>query len=232
MYALKILKRMQACRPSGDGDPVAALQTGTALFAVLRLDELAKLNLAEKCRIAPMPGSTFTFDYATGEKIATKAGTVNRMPYIGWGSWLGGVTKSCRNPQAAWDFLADFGGPSAGLELIAAARWGAGPFRRSHEDTRYQTRWLGYGLDKPNTDQLLNALRTQNGSSIVNYRLALRLPNGPAHERILAEELKAVLSGGKESESALNAVKTRWIELDRATPASLRQEWIRHSLGL
>ncbi|QVL31765.1 extracellular solute-binding protein [Telmatocola sphagniphila] len=232
-YAAELLARMQKCRPSGTGDPVEAIKSGSALFAILKLDELARLKPQEGLELAPLPGAAFTYDYNSGQKVIDKSGAINRMPFIGWGAWFGGVGADTKNPAAAFDFFADFGNPTkTSLELLAAAKWGVGPYRRSHEETRNQTRFLGYGFDKKQTEHLLTALRFENTSSIINYRLSPRTPDVREQTAILAEALQEIVSGKTQVDAGLQKASRLWIELGKKQPEAVRKQWIRNSLGI
>lgn len=223
VHALKLMQRMAKAKPSA----------AQAVLPLGRLHEAVKESKGQ-LTVAPLPGADYLFDYESGARIEmTPAGALNRMPYLAWGAWLGVVGAECRHPEAAYDFLADFIHPTgASLELLAAGRYGAGPFRKSHEETRNQKVWLGFGLDKAGTENLQNAVKLQNVASLVNYRMALRVPDEAEHSKILVAQLRKALDGKATAEEALNEAAKQWKELDAKQPPAVRQAWIRHSLGL
>src|SRR5262245_32122472 len=111
-------------------DPVAALAEGRAVIAVLSLDQLARLPrengvVPPRFALARLPGS---------RKVHRQNGTVfegdrpNYVPHFAGGR-LGVVRTRCQHQDAAFDLLAELGGPARSAELISTPGLGAGPFR-------------------------------------------------------------------------------------------------------
>jgi multiple sugar transport system substrate-binding protein len=228
-----LYRRMQAARSTA-ADAATAFRTGEAKVGVLSLAELGQLgaDVAEKLGVAPLPGTRITFD-ADGQEQPTPQGTVNRVPYVGWGARLGVVSANCADPAAAWDFFADAGLPDrTALELISAPRWGAGPYRTSQLETKAQPRWYAYGLTANDTERLTSALRDNLGLGVQNYRLRLRTPNQHDLTAALDAELRKTIRGETSPAAALKAANDRWAEIIRRQPAAEWQKQARKSLGL
>lgn len=211
-------------------DAVTAFQSGEAKVGILTLAELHRLgpDLLAKLSIEPLPGARRVFD-ASGNLRELDQQTINRVPYIGWGGRLGVVSAKCANPAAAWDFLIDVGLPErAGNDIIANARWGAGPYRNSQLEVRARPRWFAYGLSAIETDRLVGSLRDNIGPGILNYRVPMRTPNQHELAGVLDRELRKIVDG-KGSMIAANA---QWNEIIQKMPSAEWRVVARASLGL
>ena len=237
--AAELLLRAQPYRGRA-ATPAAAFQSGRAKLGVLTLAELAAVRPATAAMlgIAPLPGSAYTFG-PNGRKVPTLAGAVNFVPYLGWGGRVGVVAAGSPKADAAWDFLADAGDPDrAALDLIAAARFGAGPYRPSQIDTRARPRWYGYNLSATETDRLTAALRDNLGLGVQNPRLGVRTSN--QHE--LAAALDAVLRSmlmeapagdpAPRAADAMEKADAAWREIIGRTPPAEWKAAVRAGLGL
>jgi ABC-type glycerol-3-phosphate transport system substrate-binding protein len=228
-----LYRQMQPARSTAN-DAATAFRTGEAKVGILTLAELAQVgpDVAEKLGVAPLPGSRVTFD-AKGQEQPTGQGSINRVPYVGWGARVGVVSTRCAAPDAAWDFLADVGLPDrTALELIAAPWWGAGPYRTSQLETKARARWYGYGLPPNETERLTSALRDNLGLGVMNYRLRLRTPNQHELTAALDAELRKAIQGNTPPAEALKAANDRWAEIIRRQPSDEWQRQARKSLGL
>jgi len=244
VHALELLQQMQPCRPTGTtADPSAEFLKGGAVFCLARLDALARFQrpdspVRDRFAIAPIPGGRFTFAYHPGEQGKAERkevvpGQVNRVPYVGWGGCLGVVMNHCAHPEVAWEFLAALGDPaSTSLEVLGAAKWGAGPFRGSHLETRNRNFWYGYGLSNEQTAKLVDQLRHHLVSSIVNYGVRLRVPDEKEYSRAMDEELRKALLHGRSAKAALDEAARRWKTLGATERAGGPRETYRKSLGL
>ena len=216
-------------------DAAAAFASGEAKVGLLSLAELGRVgpDVADRIGVGPLPGTRLTFD-SDGQPLPTGQGTVNRVPYVGWGGVLGVVSVDCQAPDAAWDFLTDAGLPDrTALELLAAPRWGAGPYRNSQLDTRARPRWFGYGLTADQVERLTSALRENAGSGVRNYRVRVRTPNQHELAAAFDAELRALLTADRPDPAAAMAkANDRWKEIIRQQPRAEWQAHVRKSLGL
>jgi multiple sugar transport system substrate-binding protein len=244
VHALELLQEMQPCRPAGAAAaPSEDFRRGASVLCLARLDALARFQAADspvrdRFAIAPIPGSRFTFAYHAGERgepdrKETVPGQVNRVPYVGWGGCFGVVTTACSHPDVAWEFLAALGNPAGtSLEVLGAAKWGAGPFRGSHLEARNRNYWYSYGLSNEQTGKLVDQLRHHLVSSIVNYGVRLRVPDEKDYSRAMDEELREALLHGAPAKAALDEAAKRWKVLGAARPGDGPRETYRKSLGL
>jgi len=215
-------------------DAVDGFNNHGAVCGFLTLEDLARLDadVAGKVGILPVLGVTHTYN-AKGERVPVSGGNVNRVPYLGWGGRVGVVSAKCQHPEAAWGFWADAGMPDQqSFDLIAATKWGAGPFRPSHLDARARPRWLGYQLSPSETDRLANALRDNLGIGSQNFRTRLRTPNERELRVAFQRRLEVVLAGRETPEQAMRATDQEWMAIIQGIPPDQWREWVRKSLGL
>lgn len=240
VYALNILRQMQACRPAGESEqPWTSFADGNATFAVLSLRDLYRLQHAGreiqgKFGIAPIPGSRFTFDPVTGERVPMVGNVVNRIPYLGARTVVGLVSKDCADPAQAWEFLIGLALPErTGAEVITAGEWGAGPFRYFHIEERGRHLWFGYDLPRDETENLIAALKLQLQPSIVNHCYRLRLPNSAGHEAAFDTVIRSALISAKfDAKSTVDELSKQWSDLWKGVPKKKQQAWVRQCYGL
>jgi ABC-type glycerol-3-phosphate transport system substrate-binding protein len=225
--------RQRNCVPAdGPADPVAALTEGRAILAILSLDEIARLQgvngrVDTRFGIAPVPGARATVDPKTGSSVLSSG---NYIPYFA-GGWIGVVRKRCPRPDAAFDLLAELGGPARSQELLAAAA-GYGPFRDSHLDPARSIIWYGYGFDADQSKRLQQAMQNYVGKTIRNPTYGLRGPDHTALTNALADELKRVVAGAVLPNEAMKRVVTAWDKSTAGIPADKLTEWRRKAVGL
>jgi ABC-type glycerol-3-phosphate transport system substrate-binding protein len=239
VHALELLRQMMPCRLPGAADvPGEAFRNGKAALCVATLSDLGRFQQLDspvrgKFRIVPLPGSRFTFEL-DGRRVATPAGSINRMPYLASGEWFGVVSKNSAHPQTAFEFLTDFAHPEKmGAEAVTAAKWGAGPIRSVHTEERALGLWLGYDLPGKETDAMLDAVKKGQAVSVINPRYRLRLPNWQAHLTAFDKEVRSALLAEKvNTQQTLNSVNEKWESLWKDIPAKTRRQWVRTSHGL
>ncbi len=237
--AFELLRQMRPNRAAAKSDPLMDLLDGAASLAIVSLKDLARLQhdpasqVRGKLGIAKLPGARFTYDL-DGKKVEQNGiGDVNRTPYLGYGSWMALVSKTCANPDTAFEFLAGFAHPEQmGAEIITAAKWGAGPLRSVQVEERARPLWFGYDLTAEDTEAMISALKQYVSSSIVNTRYRLRLPNQQQHldafDRIVRPALLADSADGQKTlDDVAEAWKKIWVVRDET-----KRAWIRHNYGL
>jgi ABC-type glycerol-3-phosphate transport system substrate-binding protein len=232
------LARLRAtkCLPDGPAaDPIKALADGTASLAVVSLAELARLPrekgmVPTRFGVAQLPGTRSYFE--PGSEKPTPVGGANYVPYFA-GGLLGVVRTRCANPDAAFDLLADLGGPTLSQQLISATELGAGPFRESHVSPERLLLWLGYGFDDARSRALQSALQQNIRADIKNPAFALRGPDHAALTAAVAGELWR-LARGEEADAAraMARANAAWQEHDAKIPAEKLSSWRRRDAGL
>jgi multiple sugar transport system substrate-binding protein len=235
LYALDLMRRLQACRPEGTAAaPEEAFLKGQAVLCLTDASWLAAFQkepaLRDKVGVCAVPGGGRTFAFAGGAEIPVKAGSSNRIPYLGASGWLAVVPRSAANPQAAFAMLADLTGPETSRQIALEPRWGGGPTRDEHLNRQ---RWDAFELDDARTAALRDALRLNLlNHGLKNPVVCLRIPDEAAHRAALDPLLRTALTtpDGKSAD-ALTAAARAWEKLDKAKGAAHLADY-RLSLGL
>jgi hypothetical protein len=228
---LERLRASGALPADGPDDPAAALADGRAVMAVLSLDQLARLPreggaVPPRFALAGVPGVRKVLDGARPDD-----GPANYVPYFGGGR-LGVVRTRCANPDAAFDLLADLGGPARGAELISTPGLGAGPTRVAHVERERLLLWYGYGFDAERSKALQDALRHYVEPTVKNPTFGLRGPDRAALLAAANGPLRAIGTPGGAALERLKQVEDAWTALDAKVPADALLRWRQRGAGL
>jgi ABC-type glycerol-3-phosphate transport system substrate-binding protein len=214
-------------------DPAADLAGGKAMLAVAPLAQLAKLRDPKtgaidpaRYAIAPLPG-TASFTDQRGQLVR---GGVNYVPYYS-GAWVGAVRTRCANPAAAFDLLAELGGPTRSQELLSNPAVGAGPFRFSHLEQDRLLIWLGYGLDPASSRALRAALQQNVRAEVRNAAYALRGPDQKKLNDAAITAMAEVAAGRVSGDAGLQKLRAEWERIDKETPPETRLRWRKLAAG-
>ncbi|MBM3982581.1 MAG: extracellular solute-binding protein [Planctomycetes bacterium] len=233
--AAEWLDRARRASAPGTGDPAAALAAPNgAVLGLLSLDQLARLPkatgaVAARFAVAPVPGARAYFDPDRGAPVTSDQ--LNYVPYFSGGR-LGVVRAKCAHQEAAFDLLADLGGPARGAELIGTPGLGAGPVRGSHLKSERLLLWLGYGFDGPRSQQLLAALEQYAGPTVKNPTLGPRGPDRAAVVAAVGAPLLDLAAGKVAPAAALQRAETDWAARDAQLPAAQLLRWRQRGAGL
>ena len=222
--------------PEPSDDPIAALDRGSAVIAVLSLAEVARLpkdpatgGVLAKFKVAPLPGTRTYFD-AQGKRSAP--GRPNYVPYLGSGGWIGAVSKTSSNAAAAWELLAEMASMTGSSAMMSEPTAGIGPFRIEHLDATHNAIWHGHQFDPDRSRDLANAVYQYVSQSIVNPALPLRTPDQAARSTALEVEIRKAATGKvSANEAQANAVES-WNKLDATQNPDERTRWRKNSVGL
>ncbi len=233
VHALKLLQRLQACRPAEpDNSPEEAFRDGRAALCLTDAPWLKAFQktpvLHDKIGVCRMPGGERYFDFDTGEPHPTPEG--NRVPYLGGAGWLAVVPRDSEHTAAAFELLADLSGPKTSTQIFLGAIGRGGPIR---VEALYRQRWDSFDLDTEETLHLQGALQeTLLHRGLKNPALCLRTPRQAAHRDALVREVRAALQKGTDAEQALCNVAEVWRKLDGEQGLEAQQADYRRSLGL
>lgn len=233
--AFRWFEKTAKCRPPKLGDSTDAVVSGTAVAAVIPINELGRLPrdtntgaVDAKFGVGSVPGSDGYFD-AGGKKI--KTGSVNRVPHYAGGGLVGVVRQSAAHPDAAWGLLGELGGPIGSSATLDTPAAGGGPLRTEHT-TESARQWQQYGFDKARTSDLSKAVREYVAVGTINPAIDLRTPDVAAIHALLARQLAKVASGEVTADAGQQQTAKEWRELDAKTPVEQRQTVRRKSAGL
>jgi ABC-type glycerol-3-phosphate transport system substrate-binding protein len=234
-HALGWFARTHPFRPPAGtpDDPVTALDTGTAVVAVLTLAEVGRLPrdgdvVSPRFQVAPLPGTRGAFDAAG--KFVPVARQANYVPYLGAGGWAGVVFKRSPHAAAAWDLLADLAGPEATMAVVSSPAAGVGPFRVEHLDS--PTIWVRYRFDAARTQALADAMRHYVGVNVVNPALTMRTPDRAVLMGKLEPHVRKAATGQTPAPAAMQAAIAEWNDYENAKGGTELTRWRRHAVGL
>ena len=230
VHALTLLRRLQACRPPGDGKPgPEAFAAGKAVLCLADASWIARFQRSAarpRFGVRRLPGSQVVFDYATGKKEVIPGG--NYVPYLGAGGCLGVVPRGAAGVEAAFALLAELSGPGTSRQIVIEPEWGGGAIRR--DQLADAAGWSSFGLDQAQSTGLLQGLQqTLTPAGLGNPATRLRLPKEAEYRKALLDEVRAALAGKKEPAAALASAAERWRQLD---PPPRRRVEYAYSLGL
>jgi multiple sugar transport system substrate-binding protein len=218
---------------AGASDPATALAKNQASIAVMSLAQLARMPrengaIPERFGLAALPGTQTTYDPEKQRLISLQ--NANYIPYFAGGR-LGVVRSRCQNPDAAFDLLAELGGPTRSMEVISSSELGAGPFRIAHLDHDRLQLWYGYGFDSLRSDQLRNALLQYVNLEAKNPAYGLR---GPDQAALYSAASAAIgkIAAGTPAEAGLKQLLDDWKQIDAKTPEETRLRWRKLAAGL
>lgn len=232
--AVQTMQRLQAVRASTTQEkPIEAFRRGQAVLALAALSDVQSLQATDspvrgRFGVARIPGSEEYFDPDARKLKPAPEVEGNVVPYLAHGGWLGGIRKDSDQANLALDFLAFLTSPRVSLEIVAEPRWGAGPTRGSHLDSR--SVWYNYDLDSGSTNQLIESLDATYRGSTLNPVYRLRVKDEDPLKRVFCQELRKVLADGSDAREALQRIRTAWeaVITDRE---AFRKEY-RESVGL
>jgi multiple sugar transport system substrate-binding protein len=233
VYALRLLQRLQKCRPAGSADhPDEAFREGRAVLCLTDAPRVKAFQqvpgLHDRFGVSRIPGAECYFDFARGQKQPTPKG--NRVPYLGGGSWLAVVPRSSAHGDAAFDLLADLSGPKTSTQIFLAETDRGGPIR---SEQLYRERWDSFDLNDKQTLNLREALQDALlHRGLRNPALCLRTPRQAAHRAALVKEVRAALQSDADAAKALHNVAQAWSQLDREHGLDAHKADYRRSLGL
>jgi multiple sugar transport system substrate-binding protein len=235
VYALKLLQRLQACRPAEPMDhPEEAFRAGRAVLCLIDAPWLVTFQktpaLRDKVGVCRVPGGERYFDYQTGQERQHPQGTVNRVPYLGGGGWMAVVLRSSSNVEAAFDLLADLAGTKTSMQIFLGTRGSGGPTRTGQ---LFRHRWDSFDLDDQRATQLRDVLEeTLLHRNLQDPAVCLRTPRQADHRAVLVRGLREALLEGADAERTLKNVAEEWKKLDREQGLAEHRADYRRSLGL
>lgn len=214
-------------------DAAPALSDGRASLGMLALSQLGKLPrengvVPARIGLTALAGTRMFTD--PDKKVLVPAPVPNYIPYF-TGGQLGVVRTRCENQEAAFDLLAELGGPVRSLEVLSTTELGAGPYRIIHLERDRLAIWYGYGFEAERSKQLQDAMRQYVRSDVKAPVIGLRGPDHAALSNAAAVELSKLASGTAAPDKAIEQLITVWKEIDAKVPKDDRLRWRKMAAG-
>ena len=219
--AAETLAALQPSRAAvGSDDPLAALEAG-AIFAVSTLSDLGRLPrgadgaVLSRFGVSRFPGTLRYYDNVTKVVKTASGADANFLPYHS-GGWIGAIATSCKNAEAAFELLGEWGGPQGTAAVVGEPACGSGPWRNGLLDSGRKSIWYAYGFGADQTDALLRALKPYVATDIRNPVIG---PRGPGMEKLLVAlepHVRSAISGKIKPQEAMKAAQEAWLQMELA----------------
>ena len=234
VYALRLLQRMQRCRPAeASPTPAQAFADGQAVVCVAEASEIARFRKklpASSIGVCEVPGSSRWFGFRDGKEEAVLEGG-NNVPYQGAHGWFAVVPRSAPHNEAAFALFAELSDRSAGTQVVFDPQWGGGAYREDH--LKPSQNWLSFDLGDESTGKLREAIQqTVARPGLMNSAVRLRIPDQELYQRALVAEVQQALTANMEAQKALQKVVESWMKLDARKDRKQRTNEYLLSLGL
>ena len=162
-----------------------------------------------KYGVAKLPGTKRYYDNAFKAVVEANGTEANFVTYLS-GGWIGAVSTSCKNPDAAFELLGELGGPTGTTAVVSEPACGSGPWRGELLDAGRKSLWYPYGFSADQTDALIRAMRPYVATDLRNPVIG---PRGPGIDKRLAalersgdtELLEDAFGFGRQEHSAINS---------------------------
>lgn len=171
-----------------------------------------------------LPGTTKVWNRETGKWVTFDK--PSHAPFIAFGGWVGGITKTCRNKNAAYDFLKFLNSKKQSLTEVTTGGTGFNPYRASHFSSLAEWKNLGFDDPKPYLDAIRDTINHPNA------QLDLRIPGAASYFEVLDLELSRALAGEIPAKQALDNVAREWEKLTDKLGREKQLRYYRQSLGL
>lgn len=232
--ALRLLQRLQACRPPGSGEPGETFRHGQAVLCIADAAWAGRFQepgsaVRGRYGVCLVPGTSRYFAFNSGQERRVQE--PNRVSYLGSGGWAAVVPRESPHAEIAFAMLAALSGPQTSREVMLEPAWGADIYRREQFDDL--PAWKSLELGAGQTNVLVESLRLTLEPLTVNPVYRLRIPEQRTHLEALVEEIRGALTrSGKDPAQVMAEVTKRWEQLDARRPVKDRIREYRISLGL
>jgi len=152
----------------------------------------------------------------------------NQAPFLAFGGWIGGVSKTTKNPDCACDFLAFMGNPN--MSLLNNVTPGTGVNPHFYSDVNNLEAWTKAGMTEQQATEYLNAIRDTIKSA--NAVVDLRIPGAAEYFDALDTQLARAVAGEVSSQQALDQVAKDWDAITDRLGRDQQKKLYREMLGL
>jgi multiple sugar transport system substrate-binding protein len=233
--ALRLLRRLQACRPGTPAtEPAATFRDGRAVLCLAGTEWVGRFQeersaVRGRFGVCRVPGSRRVYDYRTGRALSVPH--VNHVPYLGAEGWLAVVPRTAGQPDAAFSLIAELSGPRTSSEILLDPAWAGGVFRREQFNLLTSGDPLRLGTQGANAWS--DALRQTVAPNVINPVIRLRVPHERQYTHALSQAVRAFLLGNDgDPRGALATAARRWQEIGTAEGEASRRSAYTQSLNL
>lgn len=152
----------------------------------------------------------------------------NQAPFLAFGGWVGAVSKTTKNAECAFDFLAFMGNQNMGALLSTTGGSGVNP--HFYSDMNNLAPWVKSGMSETQAKEYLDAVRNTINSP--NAVVDLRITGAAEYFDALDTQLARAVAGEVKSQEALDEVAKQWNAITDRLGRDQQKALYRQMLGL
>lgn len=206
--AIEKYKEMVDCciRPGKDsvrGDVINEMINGTTLMALdwgdIGPSSVGKDSVVKgKIGFAMAPGSKEYYDWQTDKWVETDE--VKYSPAHAFNGWAWMITRTSKNPQAAWDAIKFNASPEISAQDVASPDSGDQPWRISHAENLAP--WVEAGWDEADAKAYVESIvaTTDHPNAVFD----LRIPGAARYQEAVELQLTRALAGEITPQEAMD----------------------------
>lgn len=151
---------------------------------------------------------------------------INFSPYIAFGGWTNYITTTCKNPEAAYDYIATVASPEWSLKLVTdyTRKTGSNPFRTSNMEWEA---WEELGYPDPMYVRAIGET-----FSHANAHLELRIPGSIEYYDYFAMHASRAIVREITAKEAVDLAYDEWVKINQRRGLERQLKYYRASLGL
>jgi multiple sugar transport system substrate-binding protein len=152
----------------------------------------------------------------------------NQAPFLAFGGWVGGVSKTTKNADCAFDFLSFVGSQNMSQLLVVTGGTGVNP--HYYSDMNNLDPWVKSGMSEAQAKEYLAAVRDTINSP--NAVVDLRITGAAEYFDALDTQLARAVAGEVTSQQALDQVAKDWNAITDRLGRDQQKVLYRQMLGL
>lgn len=152
----------------------------------------------------------------------------NQAPFLAFGGWVGGVSKTTKNADCAFDFLSFVGNQNMSQLLVVTGGTGVNP--HYYSDMNNLDPWIESGMSQSQATEYLAAVRDTINSP--NAVVDLRITGAAEYFDALDTQLARAVAGEVTSQQALDQVAKDWNAITDRLGRDQQEKLYRQMLGL
>lgn len=152
----------------------------------------------------------------------------NQAPFLAFGGWVGGVSKTTKSPECAFDFLAFMGNQN--MAAVLSTTGGSGVNPHFYSDMNNLAPWIKSGMSETQAKEYLDAVRNTINSP--NAVVDLRITGAAEYFDALDTQLARAVAGEVKSQEALDEVAKQWNAITDRLGRDQQKKLYRQMLGL
>jgi multiple sugar transport system substrate-binding protein len=179
------------------------------------------------CGTTVRPGANEVWDREN--KTWVKMDKPNKVPLLAAGGWVAAITKTCKNPKAAYDFMKFMNSPEISIQDVVRGDTGFNVYRFSQ--IKDLAAWTKAGFGEQDAKEYLAAVQADLENP--NVLTDLRIPAKPEYvDTTLDLYVSMALAGEMEPKAALDTIYEEWEKITERMGRDKQLKIYRTMLGL